>query len=303
MTVRDANAPIALFAYNRPAHTRRTLEALRANEGAAASDLYVFCDGPKHEAARAAVAEVRALARSIAGFRRVEVIEQPANLGLASSIIRGVTQVCGQHGRVIVVEDDLVTAPYFLRYMNEALALYRDDAAVGSIHGYWYAVDRPMPDTFFLRGASCWGWATWARAWQQFESDGSKLLRELRTRNLTERFDLEGAIAYTKMLADQIAGRNDSWAIRWHASMFLAGRLQLSPGRSLVQNIGFDSTGTHGVQSSAYDTRLATAPVHLERIPQEESSEARAALIHYYRSSRRSLPVRIVGRLRRMIAR
>jgi hypothetical protein len=295
--------PIALFAYNRPEHTRRTLDALRANEGAAQSDLFVFCDGPKHEGARAGVAEVRALARSIQGFRNVSVVEQTINLGLAKSIIRGVTQVCGQHGQVIVVEDDLITAPYFLRYMNEALALYRDDETVGSIHGYWYAVDRPMPDTFFLRGASCWGWATWARAWQQFEPDGAKLLRDLRARRLTDRFDLDGAIAYTKMLADQIAGRNDSWAIRWHASMFLAGRLQLSPGTSLVQNIGFDSTGTHGVDSSVYDTELAKAPVPLERIPLEESGEARAALIRYYRSTRRSLPVRIVGRLRRMIAR
>jgi len=110
---------------------------------------------------------------------------------------------------------------------------------VGSIHGYWYPVDRQVPETFFLRGASCWGWATWSRAWQLFEGDGRQLLAELERQGLTHRFDLDGAMAYTRMLKDQIAGKNNSWAIRWHAAMFLAGRLQLSPGTSLVRNTGF----------------------------------------------------------------
>jgi hypothetical protein len=202
---------------------------------------------------------------------------------------------------VIVLEDDLVTAPYFLRYMNEALALYENDAAVGSIHGYWYPVDCTVPETFFLRGASCWGWATWWRAWQSFEPDGQKLLSELQRRNLTRSFDLEHAIAYTRMLQNQIAGRNDSWAIRWHASMFLQQCLQLSPGTSLVRNIGFDGTGTHCVESDAYTVELAAHPVVLDRIPLRESNEARAALIRYYRSTRPSIAARAVGRLRRMV--
>jgi hypothetical protein len=209
--------------------------------------------------------------------------------------------MCNQHDRVIVLEDDLVTAPTFLRYMNDALMTYEDEETVGSIHGYWYPARFNVPETFFLRGASCWGWATWSRAWRMFEPDGGKLLAELRRRKLTRLFDLDGAIGYTRMLQQQIAGKNNSWAIRWHAAMFLAGGLQLSPGASLVRNIGFDGSGTHSGKSEAYRVELAYKAVRVSRIALEECADARAALIHYYRSTRRSLSARALWRLRRML--
>lgn len=294
------NAPVALFVYNRPWHTRQTVEALLRNELASQSDLIVFSDAGRDAASAAGVREVREFVESIAGFRSLRIVRRAANLGLAASIIDGVTAICGEYGRAIVLEDDLVTAPYFLRYMNQSLNVYESDAAVGSIHGYWYPVDREVPETFFLRGASCWGWATWSRAWRLFEPDGRKLLAELRLRKLTDSFDLDGAIAYTQMLKNQIAGKVDSWAIRWHASMFLEERLQLSPGRSLVRNIGFDGTGTHGVESEVYGVEQSTIPVTVTRTVLQESPEARAALIHYYRGTRQSIARRAIRRLRRM---
>jgi hypothetical protein len=295
-------APIALFVYNRPWHTRQTLDALRRNQMAAESELLVFSDGARDAAAVAAVAEVRAIVDSIDGFRSVQVQKRSANLGLAESIIGGVTQVCDSHGRAIVLEDDLVTAPTFLQYMNDALRIYETDEDVGSIHGYWYPIRQILPETFFLRGASCWGWATWSRAWQLFQPDGSRLLRELRQRNLVRQFNLDGAISYSQMLRQQIAGKNDSWAIRWHASMFLAGRLQLSPHASLVRNVGFDGSGKHSGASIVYDVELTAAPIRVERRTLEQCADARAALIHYYRTSRRSIGARALGRLRRMLA-
>lgn len=298
----SSTTPVALFAYNRPDHTRRTLEALAGNALAPATELVIFCDGAKNPQAQVAVNEVRRVAAAATGFASVRLVPRDRNFGLAASIIAGVTEVCVQHGRVIVVEDDLVTSPWFLTFMNDALDAYADDSRVGSIHGYWYPNAVPVPETFFLRGASCWGWATWSRAWQQFEPDGAELLARLQQEGLTDAFDLDGAMAYTRMLKDQIAGRNDSWAIRWHASMFLAKRLQLSPGRSLVKNIGFDGSGVHSGASGAYEVEVADRPVALGAIAVEESSTARAALIHYYRRSRGSLPVRIFGRLRRMLA-
>jgi hypothetical protein len=294
-------APVALFVYNRPEHTARTLEALAANELAAETEVTVYCDGAKSPDVREAVEATRAVARSARGMRSVRLVERDSNLGLANSVITGVTQVCGEQGRVIVLEDDLVTAPSFLRFMNDALDKYEHDERVGSIHGYWYPVDRAVPENFFLRGASCWGWATWSRGWQVFERDGAKLLAELRSRKLTGAFDLDGAMAYTNMLCAQIAGRNNSWAIRWHASNFLAGLLQLSPGRSLVRNIGFDGSGTHCDTSTKFDVTLGNSPVRLLDIPVEQSDAARAALIHYYKSTRPSLAKRVVGKLRRML--
>jgi hypothetical protein len=293
-------APITLFVYNRPDHVRQTVEALKRNEFAEQSDLIVYCDAAKEPSSASAAAEVRDFVRSIVGFKSLRVVERDTNIGLAESIIEGVTETCRDFGRTIVLEDDLVTAPFFLRYMNEALNVYEKDRIVGSIVGYWYPVDNIVPESFFLRGARCWGWATWSRAWQMFEPDGRKLLASLRRLNLCKKFDLDGAFGNTQMLKDQIAGRNNSWAIRWHATMFLAEWLQLTPGRSLVSNIGFDGTGIHCDESEVYDTRIATSPITVTRIPLQECAEARASLIRFFRGPSRSLSARVIGRLRRI---
>ena len=296
-------APVALFVYSRLSHTRQTLLALARCELALETDLLIFSDGPKKIGDISAVEEVRQFIRSVTDFKSIRIIERNKNLGLANSIIEGVTQVCNEFGRVIVMEDDLVVSQYFLQYMNDALNIFADEESVASIHGYWYPVDQEMPETFFLRGASCWGWATWSRAWQIFESDGRKLLKNLQQQKLTRSFDLDGAMAYTKMLKDQIAGKNNSWAIRWHAATYLENRLQLSPGKSLVRNIGFDGTGVHRVESEAYTVELAADPIVVKRLPPIENDAARAALIGYYRNTRRSLVRRVIGRLRRIVIR
>src|SRR5260370_30670471 len=122
-------------------------------------------------------------------------------------------EVLSQHERVIVLEDDIVVSPFFLSYMNGALSLYEDEPRVASIHAYVYPIKEPLPETFFLRGADCWGWATWRRGWELFNSDGRYLLSELRRRGLTQQFDLHGAYRSRKMLKPQIAGANDSLAV------------------------------------------------------------------------------------------
>ncbi|MDB4805034.1 glycosyltransferase family 2 protein [bacterium] len=292
-----------MFVYSRPLHTRQTVEALQKNELAKESDLLIFSDAPKHPEAIAAVQAVREYIKTVGGFKSVSIVERDENLGLADSIIDGVTRLCNEYGRVIVMEDDLVTSPFFLRYINDTLDTYADDERVASVHGYWYPVDRQMSETFFLRGASCWGWATWSRAWQLFEPDGRKLLADLQRQKLTRVFDLDGAIAYTQMLKDQIAVKNNSWAIRWHAATFLANRMQLSPGVSLVRNVGFDGSGIHSGESDAYAVNLSMRPITVRKLPAEQSHEARAALIRYYIKTRRSIFERAIGRLRRLIDR
>ena len=296
-------APIVLFVYNRPILTQQTLLALSECMLAEESDLFIFCDGPKGAANSSSVAAVETLVRSVTGFRSLNVITRPRNLGLANSIIQGVTQVCSLYGKVIVLEDDIIVSRFFLQYMNDALNLYADDEDVASIHGYWYPIEEQLPETFFLRGASCWGWATWWRAWREFESDGTKLLGELQLRKIGYSFDLDGAKAYTKMLKHQISGRNDSWAIRWHASTFLNNRLQLSPNVSLVKNIGFDGSGVHSGVSNDFTVRVGEAPIAVRRLPLAQNDEARAALIRYYRRTHKSLFHRVMNRFRRLTAR
>jgi hypothetical protein len=276
-------APIALFAYNRPAHLGRTLEALRKNDLASHTDLHIFSDGPKADKDAPLVDAVRASLRDVSGFKSVTVVQRAANVGLANSIIQGVTEVCNRSGRVIVLEDDMVTSPWFLRYMNDGLETYESDQEVISIHGYIYPVPTALPETFFLRGADCWGWATWMRGWKLFNADGATLLAQLEQRALTDAFDFDGAYGYTEMLRGQIAGRNNSWAIRWHASAFLSDKLTLYPGRSLVQNIGLDASGTHCGSSEEFKTRLASEPVTIRRQRLTENLTARREIANHFR--------------------
>lgn len=274
-------APVVVFAYRRPDHLRRTLDALAHNTGADQTDVTVIGDGPRNHADASACQEVLREAERKRPFRSITVLQRETNLGLAQSIISGVSQMLARNERIIVLEDDIMTSPAFLPFMNKALERYSTDDRVISVHGYSYPTEIQQP--FFLRGADCWGWATWRRGWELFEPDGASLLRQLRNRSLTDAFDFDGTYPYTQMLEDQIVGKNDSWAIRWYASAFLSGKLTLYPGRSLVRNIGNDGSGTHGGATDQFDGELAQQAPDLSDLLVEESSEARAAFERYFR--------------------
>lgn len=290
-------APIALFVYNRPDHTRRTVEALQKNVLASKSDLIVFSDASKSKAQFEAVRKVRQYIRQIDGFKSVTIVERENNFGLARSIIDGVSHVCKEYGQVIVLEDDLVTSPYFLKYMNEGLEKYQDEQRVISIHGYVYPVEQTLPETFFLKGTDCWGWATWRRGWDLFGPDGQRLLDELKRRKLTHQFDFEGSYPYTKMLQNQIAGKNNSWAIRWYASAFLQDKLTLYPGRSLVHNIGLDGSGTHCSATSDFFNKLANYPISVDKIAVDDNILVRRAIINFHRRTRPWLLMRAANKM------
>jgi hypothetical protein len=278
------SAPIALFAYSRPNHLSRTLDALRSNPEAIVSPLYVFSDAAKNPAAEEGVDKVRALLKNVDGFAEVKVVLRDTNCGLAKSITTGVTDVLEQHSNVIVIEDDVVVSPHFLRFMNDALVAYKDTPRVGSVSGYIYPVPERLPQTFFIKGADCWGWATWRDRWKLYNPNGAELLAELRNRGLERAFNFDDTMSYTGMLQDQIDGKNDSWAVRWHASCFLRDRLILYPGVPLVENIGNDGSGTHAkTKDLAYDVRVGTAPVAVGGIEVEESKIGRAAFCGFFR--------------------
>lgn len=293
-------APIALFVYNRPEETQQTIEALRKNELARESDLFIFSDGARSDLAKPGVDAVREYIHTITGFKSVTITERPENWGLSRSIITGVTDLVQHFGRIIVMEDDLVTTPYFLRYMNDGLNLYENDTRVASLHGFIYPTGQTLPETFFLRGADCWGWATWKRAWDMFEPDGGKLLIELNEKNLTYEFDLDGSYGFTSMLRRQATGQTDSWAIRWHAATFLKNMLTLYPGTSLVDNIGQGSSGkgTHtGATSYKYES-LVARPIHVGSVAVVEDRDARAKIVSYFRSRKAGPFVRLGRKIR-----
>ena len=298
-------SPIVIFVYNRLKHTQITIEALQNNHLAGESDLYIFSDAPKSDVDFAKTEEVRKYISQINGFKSIKIVERKANFGLAKSIVDGVTKVVSKHERIIVLEDDMVTSPYFLTYMNEALDKYAGDDRVASIHGYVYPVKRSLPETFFLRGADCWGWATWRRGWSLFNPNGQYLLDELRKRKLVNEFNFNGAYSYSKMLEEQINGANNSWAVRWHASAFLAEKLTLYPGRSLVNNIGNDASGTHCGESNTHDVVLSSTPIDLsfiEVLPSVVGSKAFEKFFRYYQGGLvKRMQCFFIGILRKLV--
>jgi GR25 family glycosyltransferase involved in LPS biosynthesis len=243
-------APIILFTYNRPWHTKQVLDKLVLNEEAKDSILYIYCDGAKENAGQVAldkINEVRALVKSESRFKQVLVKEQLKNKGLANSIIDGVTEIINKHGTAIILEDDIVPEKGFLQYMNTALDMYKQNEKVGCIHAWNYVLDTRnyKESTFFLKGADCWGWATWKRAWDEFNPNGTELLNKISSSRSAFEFNRKGTQKFVDMLKQQIEGKNDSWAIRWYASLFLNNKYCLHPTNAIVKNIGFDSSGVH----------------------------------------------------------
>ena len=276
-------APILLFVYNRPEHLKQLIASLQANAEAAQSMLFIYTDAARNKADEEQVNKVREVIRHIDGFTSIEVIERATNWGLARNIIGGVTEQIRRYGRVIVLEDDLVVAPYFLRFMNDALEAYKDEPQVGHIQACDFTQDASLPDTFLIKFTGSWGWATWERAWQHFNPDGQALLNELEGLRLTRRFDFNGNYRFTRMLRRQVQGKNNSWAIRWNASLFLKDILSLNVGRSLVQNNGFDGSGTHCGGGNLYGSQLWMQPLPVQKItPICENEVARAAFARYY---------------------
>lgn len=254
-------APIALFVYNRPQHTERTLKFLMQNELAAESRLFVFSDGPKTPEDNDKVEAVRSILKHIEGFKSIEIIERKENMGLANSVIAGVSRLVATYKQVIVFEDDLITSPYTLTYFNDALNRYREEEKIMHIGAYMYHLKQNnLPESFFYRAATSWGWATWDRAWQHFEPNIDTLMGQFDAKKKAE-FSIDHTMNFWKQILDFKNKKNNSWAIRWYASIFLKGGLTLNPSQSLVNNIGHDGTGVHSGINDIYNVIINPKPI------------------------------------------
>jgi hypothetical protein len=280
-------APIIFFVYDRPDHTRLTLDALALCPLADQSTLYIYADGPKPNATAQnlkKIEETRAVIQLNKWCKEVNIVEAPVNKGLARSTIDGITEVVNKHGKIIVLEDDNLVSPQFLTYINENLDFYEHDDRVISVQGYIYPLKKTLSSPFFLKGADTWGLATWKRGWDLFEPDAKILFDELKQRNLTREFDFNNTYGYASMLALQVKSEIDSWAIRWYASAFLLDKLTLYPPTTLVQNIGNDGSGTHKDDAGKRANKIMKfKPVKIKRIPVVENKKARKLVEDYFR--------------------
>jgi glycosyltransferase involved in cell wall biosynthesis len=300
-------APIIVFAYNRPDLLKQTLESIAQNAEAMESDLHVFADGPKASATPEVIErikQVRAIVQSRKWCKSVTLYASEKNKGLANSVIGGVTQIVNAYGKVIVIEDDVTVSPYFLSFMNDALALYEHDEQVSSI-GSWNFFCPPSVsgDNFFLRHPDSIAWATFKRAWAKFNPDSVYLQKEIATRGLNKHLNMENTINLVKMLRKQEQGLVDSWAVRWTASVVLEGMLTFYPQYSLARHEGYIE-GTHysGVESN-YDTdvQLASKPIEVKRIPIVENKGAVNEFVTFYKK-KHSLFIKISTYLKGLLS-
>lgn len=307
-------SPIVLFVYNRPDHTQKTLDALAQNELAKDSILYVFCDGAKSNSSQNQIEKINETREIIRlekqkieegnrNFKEIINVEQTQNLGLADSILSGVTQIIKKYGKIIVLEDDIVTSKGFLKFMNESLDFYENEEKVMHISGYMFPADleNAVPNdeqTFFYRSTSCWGWATWKRAWSKINTDTEFLLSELQSKKLLNEFDLDGTYQFSKQLELNKTGKIKTWAVKWYASVFLQNGLCLHPKHSLVQNIGTDSTGNTSPTTNHFWHKELANYVEVNPIETIENTKVVEQMKGYYRQFKLSFSQKIINRFR-----
>ena len=297
-------APIVLFVYSRPLHAEKTLNALIQNELASESVLYIYCDGPKENSSieeRKNINNLRLLVRSKQWCGEVKIIESEKNKGLANSIIDGVTEVSSKYGKVIVLEDDIVTSKGFLKYMNQALIIYEDDERVMHVSGYIYPVKgKKLPETFFYNVNSCWGWGTWNRAWILFYKDSIKVKEALLAKDnfSQDNFNKGQGRAFWKQIEDNISGKINTWAVYWHSILFLNDGFSLHPHKSLVRNIGMDNSGDNCGVDSRYNDQDIVEYVDVKPIPVVENKYIIRYMSTYFNDP--SLKKRVLRTLRKL---
>jgi hypothetical protein len=304
-------APIIVFVYNRPEHTKSTLEALSRNFLADHSQLYVFADGPKANATPedlAKIQKVRNVVRGREWCKSTTLIEREKNLGLAENIVQGVSGIVNQFGKVIVLEDDIVTSRGFLTFMNQCLAMYEDDSSVMHISGYMYPLKIQLPETVFLNVVTPWGWATWKRAWDNFDFDAERLHAKLMAIPNLDLRDYNagyGREFYNQLVAN-VKGSLKTWAVKWHTVIYLNKGFCLHPGRSLVANIGFDGSGEHCGVDEKFMSSLAES-VNVTLTPVQQLPEVLRAFREFFLShnkgdgKQRGALDRIITRFKKMI--
>lgn len=255
-------APIALFVYNRPEHTRRTLEALKRNEGASESALHVFADGPKAGATdetRRRIEETRQVVSHIEGFARVELHFAEKNKGCFRNVVDGITEVLRSNPRVIVVEDDIETIPQFLPYMNRALDVYENRKDIWTVGGMNVDIKLPAEytakhDLYLVHRSCSWGWATWTDRWRDIDWEVKDFRQFIANPRAVRRFD-RGGEGMAGLLQAQMDGKVDAWDIVWDYHIYKHNGFCIRPVRSFTRNIGMDGSGTHYNEEGAADAQ------------------------------------------------
>lgn len=295
------NAPVILFVYNRLEHTKETINELKKNHLAQETDLIIYSDCYKNESDKKAVQSVRCYLETLKnGFKSVEVITRNENFGLAKNIIEGVSEVTKKYGRAIILEDDIVTSPFFLTFMNQALDKYKNNKRVWHISGWNYPIsETQLPESFFWKTMNCWGWATWDDRWSEFKKEPKKLISTWNKSDIYE-FNVEGTSNFWSQVIANNNGKLNTWAIFWYATIFNNDGLCLNPTTSLVLNIGNDGSGENCKNNDIYKNNLF---FKVPTLPDEVKVNVQAVerIKDFYIRSKLPIYKRVINRVIRIL--
>ena len=346
-------APIVLFVYNRPKHTRQTIEALLDNPLAPQSHLYIYSDGAKdhdtkeqvqavrdylHELrtthdlsaqskqantetqstaarhqgthttaphaleSRAAESHTQTSPTTPRGFASITIIERKRNFGLAESIIDGVTTIIKKHGKIIVLEDDIVTSPTFLTYMNRALEHYASQPKVWNISAWNYPMNPDLfpEDTFFWRIPHCWGWATWQDRWEHYKRDIPWVSKNFNQKDI-DYININKTADYWEHFVANQKGKIKTWAIFWYLMAYKNQALTLMPKIPLIKQIGFDGSGVHCDNQDPFQNPLFnTSEIKTYPSTIQENERALQAIMNFHRKHAK-LTHRITKKLKSLL--
>ncbi len=268
----ESLAPVVLFTYNRLNHLQETISALKRNDLAERSMLFIYSDGPKDDTDVLKVNHIRQYLHTITGFYDIQIIEREKNIGLARSIIDGVSNVMQQYGKAIVVEDDLLSAPNFLQFMNTCLNFYKEKSDIFSISGYCPPIAIPATyqhPVFLFYRINSWGWATWSDRWQKVDWNIPDFHSFIQNKELRNLFNRSGKDA-VMMLWKQMHNKINSWAIRFNYAAFKQQAFTIYPTQSKINNLGADGSGSHVSRTTKYATILDSSNTEIQLVENPE---------------------------------
>ena len=292
-------APIALFCYNRPNHLKLTIASLKNNYLASQSTLYIFLDGPTSKKDIIKNNEVFNYISKISGFAKIKIYRSKKNLGLSKSIIDGINFVLKENDKIIVVEDDIVTSPLFLEFMNESLSKYEKNFKVWHIAGHSHLKpdEKEKQKVFFSYYMNCWGWATWKNRWKMFEKNPNKLINSFSKKDISK-FDLEGSGLFWSQILKNANRKINTWAIFWYATIYIRKKLCCNPLKSYVRNIGMDGSGMHCTDSKYLDDNMLYIKPNVKFLSKPIFSKKYFKIYkNYFKSQPQSIFKKLVDRI------
>lgn len=236
---------IAVFAYNRPKHFKKTLHYLKKNLNSKKFDIFLFCDGSKKKN-DFNVKEVHGIAKGLKHFNSKKIYLRKKNLGLANSLFEGISTVFNYKESIIILEDDIITNKYFLNYMSTALAFHEKNRLVGSVTGYSYTNPQKFSEnlTYLSQRHASWGWGTWKSLWKNMNWNKKFIKKKMEQKNFKSKFNLSGKDMYP-MLEEAVENKIDTLDILFNFNCFILNKYCVCPKKSLLYNIGFDGSGIH----------------------------------------------------------